>query len=45
MIHHIRGKIDGTIDGGIVVETNGIGYEVFIPDNSPLYLKKGYVEV
>ena len=45
MIHHIRGKIDGTIDGGIVVEANGIGYEVFIPDNSPLYLKKGNEEV
>jgi len=45
MIHHIRGKIDGTIDGGIVVEANGIGYEVFLPDNSPLYLKKGNEEV
>lgn len=40
MIHHIRGTIDGTIDGGIVVEAGGIGYEVFVPDNSPLYLKK-----
>lgn len=45
MIHHIRGRIDGTIDGGIVVEANGIGYEVFVPDNSELYLKKGNEEV
>lgn len=45
MIHHIRGKIDGTIDGGIVVEANGIGYEVFVPDNSSLYLHKNGEEV
>lgn len=45
MIHHIRGKIDGTIDGGIVVEANGIGYEVFVPDNSSLYLRKNGEEV
>ena len=45
MIHHIRGKIDGTIDGGIVVEANGIGYEVFVSDNSSLYLHKNGEEV
>lgn len=45
MIHHIRGTVEGTIDGGIVVEANGIGYEVFVPDNSPLYLKKSGEEV
>ena len=45
MIHHIRGTIEGTMDGGIVVEANGIGYEVFVPDNSPLYLKKNNEEV
>ena len=45
MIHHIRGRIDGTIDGGVVVEANGIGYEVFVPDNSDLYLKKNQEEV
>lgn len=45
MIHHIRGKIDSAIDGGIVIESNGIGYEVYVPDNSPLYLKKSHEEV
>lgn len=45
MIHHIRGTIEGTIDGGIVVEANGIGYEVLLPDNSRLYLKQTGEEV
>lgn len=25
-------------DSGVVIEVNGIGYEVFVPDNSPVYL-------
>lgn len=41
MIHYIRGRIDGRIDGGIVIESGGIGYEIYVPDNSPLYLNRG----
>ncbi len=41
MIHYIRGRIDGRIDGGIVIESGGIGYEIYVPDNSPLYLSRG----
>jgi Holliday junction DNA helicase RuvA len=25
-------------ESGVVIEANGIGYEVFVPDNSPVYL-------
>ena len=41
MIHYIRGRIDGRIDGGIVIESGGIGYEIYVPNNSPLYLNRG----
>ncbi len=37
MIHYIKGKIKMKTETGIVVENNGIGYEILIPDNSPLY--------
>ncbi len=38
MFHYIKGKVTMKFEGGIVVEAGGIGYEVFVPDNSPVYL-------
>lgn len=38
MFHYIRGNVTMKFDGGVVVEAGGIGYEVFVPDNSSLYL-------
>lgn len=38
MFHYIKGKVTMKFDGGIVLETNGIGYEVYVPENSALYL-------
>ncbi|WP_027399306.1 Holliday junction branch migration protein RuvA [Anaerovorax odorimutans] len=38
MFHYIKGKVTMKFGGGVVVETNGIGYEVFLPDNSSIYL-------
>lgn len=45
MIHYIKGKISIKMETGIVVENNGIGYEIQIPDNSPLYSSKEDEEV
>ncbi|NLY70631.1 MAG: Holliday junction branch migration protein RuvA [Clostridiales bacterium] len=41
MIYYLRGKITMDFEGGIVLETGGVGYKIYIPDNSPLYQKKG----
>lgn len=38
MFHYIKGVATMNFDGGIVIECQGIGYEVFIPDNSSIYL-------
>lgn len=38
MFHYIKGMVTMTFEGGVVVEANGIGYEVFVPDNSSVYL-------
>ena len=38
MFHYIKGNITMKFEGGVVIETNGIGYEVFVPDNSSVYL-------
>ena len=38
MFHYIKGNITMKFDGGIVIETNGIGYEVYVPENSSVYL-------
>lgn len=38
MFHYIKGVIAMTFEGGVVIECNGIGYEVFVPDNSSAYL-------
>ena len=38
MIHYIKGIITDTSPGMIVIESSGIGYEVYVADNSPLLL-------
>lgn len=45
MIHYIKGKITMKFDGGIVAETGGIGYKIFTPANSSLYLAKEHDEL
>jgi Holliday junction DNA helicase RuvA len=40
MLHYIRGNVTMKFDGGVVIEAGGIGYEVLVPDNSPVYLYK-----
>lgn len=41
MLHYLKGVITMRFDGGIVIETAGVGYRVSVPDNSPLYLETG----
>ena len=41
MIHYLRGMVTMTFDGGVELETGGVGYKVFVPDNSPLYAATG----
>ena len=38
MLHYIKGKLIMRIEGGVVVETGGIGFEINVPDNSAVYL-------
>lgn len=38
MFHYIKGNITMRFEGGVVIEAAGIGYEVFVPDNSAVYL-------
>jgi Holliday junction DNA helicase, RuvA subunit len=45
MIHYIKGTIEAKFENGIVVETGGIGYEVFVPVGSSLYLAKQGTDV
>ena len=40
MFHYIKGQITAKFDGGVVIEAAGIGYEIFVPDNSSAYLAK-----
>lgn len=44
MFHYIRGKITAGFEGGLVIESGGIGYEVFVPDHSAAYQKEGQGE-
>ena len=44
MLDYIRGRITMQFEGGLVVETGGIGYRVFVPDNSTLYLRTEHEE-
>lgn len=45
MIHYLRGKLTMRFDGGVVLETGGVGFQVFVPENSSLYLVMGQEEV
>lgn len=45
MIHYIKGKVGMFIAGAVVIENNGIGYEIYVPDNSSVYQKPEGSEV
>lgn len=45
MIHYIKGRLTMFIAGAAVIENNGIGYEVYVPDNSVIYQKPEGSEV
>lgn len=38
MFHYIKGIVTMKFDGGVVLESNGIGYEIFVADTSSPYL-------
>lgn len=38
MIHYIKGTMAMKFEGGIVLETSGIGYEINVPENDAVYL-------
>lgn len=40
MLHFIKGTLAMHFVGGVVIETGGLGYEVYIPENSSVYLAK-----
>lgn len=40
MLHYIKGQVSMHIPGGVVIENNGLGYELFVPENSSIYLTK-----
>lgn len=40
MIHYVRGKLGEILQGMAVIENNGIGYEIFVPENSSVYLAR-----
>lgn len=40
MLHFIKGILAMHFTGGVVIETGGLGYEVYVPDNSSVYLAK-----
>lgn len=45
MLHYLKGVVSMRFDGGVVVETGGVGFRVFVPDNSPLYKEIGNDQV
>lgn len=45
MIHYIKGRVTETYDGGVVVENNGIGYELTVPALSAVYMAPADQEV
>jgi len=45
MLHYIKGQITMKFDGGVVIEAGGLGYEVYVPANSGVYLAKEYEEI
>jgi Holliday junction DNA helicase RuvA len=38
MISYIKGSLGGRFDGGVIIEANGLGYMIFVPGNSSVYL-------
>lgn len=44
MIGFIRGTVEASLPGSILIENHGIGYEVHVPDTSPAVLKAGTKE-
>jgi Holliday junction DNA helicase RuvA len=38
MIHYIKGTLTMKLDDRAVIETGGIGYEIYVPANSELYM-------
>ncbi len=40
MIHYIKGRITETTDSGVVIERNGIGYELTVPALSAVYMRR-----
>ncbi|MBR5228921.1 MAG: Holliday junction branch migration protein RuvA [Firmicutes bacterium] len=38
MIHYIKGRVTEVFDDMIVIENNGIGYEMTVPSSSALYI-------
>lgn len=38
MISYIKGSLGGRFDGGVIIEANGLGYTIFVPANSSVYL-------
>ena len=45
MFHYLRGSLTMSFEGGIVVEAGGVGYMVYVPENSLLYQKIGRDDV
>ena len=45
MIHYIKGRITETTDSGVVIERNGIGYELTVPALSAVYMAPADQEV
>jgi Holliday junction DNA helicase RuvA len=40
MFHYIKGPRTAKFDGGVVLEAQGVGFEISVPDNSAAYLAK-----
>ncbi|MDD2217118.1 MAG: Holliday junction branch migration protein RuvA [Eubacteriales bacterium] len=38
MIHFIKGTLSEKLENSVIVDNGGIGYEIFVPDNSNVYL-------
>ena len=45
MLHYIRGHITETMPGMVVIENNGIGYEVSVPEGSSAFLAQPDEEI
>ncbi len=45
MFHYIKGRITDTFDGGVVIENNGIGYELIVPALSAAYMAPADKEI